>query len=537
MVNYPPLIPTIDANNNIIVHVPAGYVFSNTTGYYIDGYGYMMMPNYVYTTIYNKYLRCTISCSTLINPSFKSYQFFVSLDNNLLNLENFFNATFSKETYKNNVVEKFTITYEEVREDTTLMGVVYNNIYSDSPPVTDCPQMYEYIMKSIRTAYPSIVPTFNISTEQITINHPSNYDFDFSLSRNIFRIPKFTTSLTKNTRIDYTLECTNNKSVTFVGNPSLDVNILCSDNALSINLKNTTLVEKIILSYIEVDNRINEDYKRLKSGSPPVTDCTEITDYINITKLNNSITQISTYPVFTVNFDKSTQKINIIRPVYVFNGYYSKNTEYFSVIYFDSPKYIKVSNTDANITYTIECSTKQASGNTITTNKNYTYAEIKSIDLNTLKTDFNIDFNNTDLVTINLKYSEAQDSGFILTKSDSPKDTICTEIADYINCKKKASQLNNLPFLALYNIMNKESNTNRKNGSTYNTLSEFINSTTNTTITDVQIPTNTYFSLNTITENDGDIILHEDGLIKVIQDKDNKIMVLSKINCHTHENV
>ena len=63
--------------------------------------------------------------------------------------------------------------------------------------------------------------------------------------------------------------------------------------------------------------------------------------------------------------------------------------------------------------------------------------------------------------------------------------------------------------------MNKNSETNRNNGVTYNTLTGFIDSTTDP---DVQIPTNTYFSLNTITENVGDIILHEDGLIKVIQE-------------------
>ena len=480
MVDYPPLVPTIDANNKIYVPVPADYYFGFTR--------YLVTDNLTkisrYEDIKNHHV-FTISCTNLET---KKYIF-----KSMFNLEDFFINTFSKEQFKNNIITNFTITYKEeniypfkMYETKEFVGKVFS--YTGSPPVTNFPQMYEYIMKSIQTPYPSIVPTFNISTQQITINHPSNYDFDFSLSVNFFEIPNFIPSLTKNTTIEYTFECTNNKSVIFLGNSILDVNVLCS--ALSINLNDTTLVEKIKLSYIEVDNTILGNYKRLKTGIPPPVDCTEITDFVNITKLNNSITEKSHYPWFSAIFDKTTQKITVSKPnTYVFNAYYIVDRSS------GTPIYTKVSNTDANITYTIECSTT-TTGNTIPTTKNYTYAEIKSIVLNTLITDLNIDFTNTDLVTIKLKYSETKGSEFFLTKIGDPKDTICTELTNFVNCKKKALQLNNLPFLALYKIMNKESKTNRENGSTYNTLSEFINSTTDTTIPDVQILTKTYLSLH-----------------------------------------
>jgi hypothetical protein len=398
--------------------------------------------------------------------------------------------------------------------------------------------------------YPPLIPTIDASNN-IIVRVPDGYLFSH------FRWTswdgyRYIYNITTNCELNCNISCYNNRT-----NLSKQITFLLSD-IYTINikdfLKQTFDIRyyhlgsvAINITYSEVDNdnekyyneESRESYIRKYTTPYPNQDCTQIINELVLKSIQEP------YPDFEVNFDKLTQKITIIRPSdYIFNFYYST---------FGSNIY-KKNLTDYNIKYTIVYSTETTT-NTYFFDVPFEYrAKIIGyggftgenghfeIPLKNL----NIDLNNPDLVTnITLRYSElnhydtknpydfSTDSDFILTHSGNPPDTNCTVIANFINCKKKASQLNNLPFLALYNIM-KNSETNRKNGVTYNTLTGFIDSTTNTTIADVQIPTNTYFSLNTITENVGDIILHEDGLIKVIQDKDNKIMVLSKINCHRH---
>ena len=685
MVNYPPLIPTIDASNNINVSLPAGYLFSYFRWTSWDGY------RYIYNNITtNNILNCNLSCYNNRTNLSKQITFLLS-DIYTININDFLKQTFDISYYLLGFVT-IKITYSEVDNDNDNEKYyneesreLYTRQYTTPYPNQDCTQIInELVLKSIQKPYPDFEVNFDKLTQKITIIRPSDYIFNFYYSTfgsNIYK--KNLTDYNIKYTIVYSTETTTNtyffdvpfeyraEIIGYGGFTGENGHFEIPLKNLNIDLNNPDLVTNITLRYSELnhydtknpyDLSTDSDFFLTKSGSPPDTNCPDIADYINIAKFNNSIKLKSTYPPFTVDFNKLTQKINVIRPNnYVFNGYYAVNRNISNI-----PSI--VSNDDANITYTIECLTKGKP----TTTKNYTNIQISQINLDTLKTDLNIDYTNTYLVTIKLKYSETTDNGVILTKSGSPQDTICTDITDYINitkfnnsinlkstypfftvnfdkltqqitvirpdtyvfngyykavantltyekvennddnitytiecltttgsvttytyqnkpksfvidlntlnidytntylvtiklkysetqgngfvltklgspqdtnctditnfikCKKKASQLNNLPFLALYNIMNKESETNRKNGSTYNTLNDFIDSTTNTTITDVQIPTNTYFSLNTITENVGDIILHEDGLIKVIQDKDNKIMVLSKINCHRH---